>query len=127
MADGKGMPTFSTRLAFILVTAGAAVGLGNVWSFTYVAGQNGGGGFVLIYLLALLFVAAPVFMAELLLGRMGRASPPNALKKLQQSAGRKIPWSPPAWLGLVSTLLVLSFYSVIAGQAMHAQHRHAAL
>lgn len=111
-------PSFSSRLGFILVTAGAAVGLGNVWSFTYVAGKNGGGGFMLIYLVTLIAIAAPVFMAELLLGRMGKASPTTALKKLQQEAGSSLPWRLPAWLGLASTILILSFYCVIAGQVM---------
>ena len=114
----KEHPTFSSRLGFILVTAGAAVGLGNVWSFTYVAGKNGGGGFVLVYLLTLLFVAAPVFMAEMLLGRMGRASTPTSLSKLQKRAGSRLPWALPAWVGLVASVFVLSFYSVIAGQVM---------
>ena len=119
MDKPSGLPTFSTRLAFILVTAGAAVGLGNVWGFPYVAGKNGGGSFVILYLLALLLIATPAFMAELLLGRMGRASPPETLKKLQIRAGSKIPWAPVAWLGVVSTILVLSFYVVIAGQSMY--------
>jgi len=118
MAEGKGHPTFSSRFGFILVTAGAAVGLGNVWSFTYVAGKNGGGGFMLIYLLTLAVIATPVFMAELLLGRMGRASPTTALKNLQTSVGSRFPWRLPAWLGLGSTILILSFYCVIAGQVM---------
>lgn len=117
-SDSDHHPTFSSRIGFILVTAGAAVGLGNVWSFTYVAGKNGGGGFVLVYLLTLLFIAAPVFMAELLLGRMGRASTPTGLKKLQVNAGSKLPWALPAWVGLVASIFVLSFYSVIAGQVM---------
>lgn len=112
-------PSFSSRIAFIIVTAGSAVGLGNVWGFTYVAGKNGGGGFVLIYLLALAFVAAPAFMAELLLGRMGRASPPTALGRLQAKAGSKLPWPFIGWMGLAGTIFVLSFYAVIAGQAMY--------
>jgi len=118
MAQQNGHPTFSSRIGFILVTAGAAVGLGNVWSFTYVAGKNGGGGFMLVYLLTLACIATPVFMAELLLGRMGKASPTMALKNLQESVGSKLPWRLPAWLGLGSTILILSFYSVIAGQVM---------
>ncbi len=113
------LPSFSTRLAFIVVTAGSAVGLGNIWGFTYVAGKNGGGGFVLIYLLALAFVAAPVFIAELLLGRMGKASPPSALGALQKQAGSRAPWAVVGWVGLIGTILVLSFYCVIAGQAIY--------
>ncbi|MBL4787953.1 MAG: sodium-dependent transporter [Kordiimonadaceae bacterium] len=116
--EKKSYPSFSSRLGFIMVTAGAAVGLGNIWSFTYVVGSNGGGGFVLIYLLVLLFLATPIFMAELLLGRMGKASPPEALSKLQKQAGSKIPWAVPAWMGLISTIFILSFYAVIAGKVM---------
>ena len=112
-------PSFTSRLAFIIAAAGSAVGLGNVWGFTYVAGQNGGGGFVLIYLLALAFVAGPAFMAEMLIGRMGKASPPTALGKLQASVGAKLSWPAVGWVGLVGTIMVLSFYAVIAGQAMY--------
>ncbi|GHF24004.1 sodium-dependent transporter [Kordiimonas sediminis] len=119
MSNPNSLPKFSSRLAFILVTAGAAVGLGNVWSFTYVAGKNGGGGFVLIYLLALALVAAPVFMAELLLGRLGKASPPTSLRSLQKQSGSRLPWAPAVWLGVVSQIVILGYYSVIAGQAMH--------
>ncbi|WP_262690245.1 sodium-dependent transporter [Kordiimonas aestuarii] len=112
-------PSFTSRLAFIIAAAGSAVGLGNVWGFTYVAGANGGGGFVLIYLLALAFVAGPAFMAEMLIGRMGKASPPTALGELQASIGAKLSWPTIGWIGLVGTIMVLSFYAVIAGQAMY--------
>lgn len=119
-AGAKGAyPSFSSRIAFIIVTAGSAVGLGNVWGFTYVAGQNGGGGFVLIYLLALAFVAAPAFMAELLIGRMGKASPPTAFANVQARTKSRFPWPGVGWMGLVGTILVLSFYAVIAGQALY--------
>ncbi len=111
-------PRFSSRMAFIIATAGSAIGLGNVWSFTYVAGVNGGGGFLLVYLLALAFIATPVFVAELLLGRMGRASPVGALKRLANESSSKLPWHWVAWVGLFATIMVLSFYSVIAGQIM---------
>lgn len=113
-----GGPTFSSRFAFIIATAGSAIGLGNVWSFTYVAGKNGGAGFILVYLLALAFIAMPVFIAELLLGRMGRANPVTALKNLSADVGSRLPWHWVAWVGMVATILVLSFYSVIAGQIM---------
>ncbi|RMB04613.1 sodium-dependent transporter [Eilatimonas milleporae] len=110
---------FSSRLAFVLVTAGAAVGLGNVWGFPYIAGKNGGAGFVFVYLLALGFVAAPIFMAELLLGRAGRGSPPMALARLQAHLGTGGPrWAIVGWVGIAATVLILSYYSVIAGQAL---------
>jgi len=109
-------PTFSSRLTFILATAGSAIGLGNIWSFTYVAGKNGGAGFIFVYLIALAFIATPVFMAELALGRMGKADPVTTLKTLGASVEAKLPWHWVAWMGLVATIMVLSFYSVIAGQ-----------
>ncbi len=116
--SGTRGPRFSSRLAFIVATAGSAIGLGNVWSFTYVAGKNGGAGFMLVYLLALAFIAIPVFIAELALGRMGRANPVTALKVLSKEAGSLLPWHWVAWVGLLATIMVLSFYSVIAGQIM---------
>lgn len=114
----KKQPTFSSRFAFIIATAGSAIGLGNIWSFTYVAGKNGGAGFIFVYLIALAFIATPVFIAELALGRMGKADPVTALKRLSSDAGAKLPWHWVAWMGLVATIFVLSFYSVIAGQIM---------
>lgn len=113
-----GLQKFSSRFGFIIATAGGAVGLGNIWSFTYVAGKNGGGGFMLVYILALAFIAAPVMFAELLLGRMGGGDPVVSLKKLRDSANSKLPWHWIAWAGLTGTVLILSFYSVIAGQIM---------
>ena len=114
----KPMPTFTSRLAFILVAAGSAVGLGNIWAFPYVAGKNGGGGFVLVYIIALALIAAPALMAELTLGRLGRGSPPTTLKRLQKAVGSKVSWSFFGWMGLIANILVLSFYGVISGQAM---------
>ena len=110
--------TFSSRLAFILVTAGAAVGLGNVWFFPFAVGQNGGGTYLVLYLIILLLIATPVFVAELLLGRLGKASPPTNLKNLAKESGSRVPWVWVAWIGLISTILILSYYSIIAGQAM---------
>lgn len=110
--------TFSSRFGFIIATAGGAVGLGNIWSFTYVAGKNGGAGFMLVYLLALVAIAAPVFIAELLLGRMGKAEPVLAMQRLRDMSGSGLPWQWIAWAGLAGTVLILSFYSVIAGQIL---------
>jgi NSS family neurotransmitter:Na+ symporter len=118
MSSGGQMPKFSSRVAFMAATAGSAIGLGNIWSFTYVAGKNGGAGFMLVYLLALTFIATPIFMAELLLGRMGGATPVSSLKKLQNTVDSRLPWHGVAWVGMVATILVLSFYAVIAGQIM---------
>jgi len=109
---------FSSRIAFILVTAGSAIGLGNIWSFPFVAGKNGGGAFLMIYLAALLLIATPIFMAELLLGRAGKASPPEALSRLRAYARGRLPWQWLGGIGVIALLGVVSFYSVIAGQAL---------
>lgn len=112
----------------MLTAAGAAVGLGNIWGFTFVAGKNGGGGFLLAYLAALMLVAAPIFMAELALGRLGKrsgwSSPPGVLRALQASRVQKGARGKPAWgllglAGVAASILILSFYTVIAGEVLH--------
>lgn len=110
---------FTSRFSFLMVTAGAAVGLGNIWAFPFIAGQNGGGGFVLIYTLALLMVAIPAMIAELVIGRLGQASPSVSLNKVKADNGGKGPWSLMGWVGMGANILVLSFYAVIAGQAAY--------
>lgn len=110
---------FSTRFAFILAAVGASVGLGNVWRFPYEAGQNGGAAFVLVYLLGLLLVAAPVFIAEVVIGRRGAASPPHALERQALEHGRSRGWRIPGLVGVFANLLVMSFYSVIAGWTLY--------
>lgn len=110
---------FTSRFAFMMVTAGAAIGLGNIWAFPFVAGQNGGGGFMVVYILALLLVAGPAMMAELVLGRMGQASPPSALAKVKADNNGIGPWSMMGWLGMIASIFVLSFYAVIAGEAAY--------
>jgi NSS family neurotransmitter:Na+ symporter len=106
---------WSTRLAFILAAAGSAVGLGNIWRFPYTAGENGGGAFVLIYLLCVAGIGIPIMMAEILLGRRGRQSPINTMRSLAERASKNPAWSLIGWMGIVAGFLILSFYSVIAG------------
>lgn len=109
---------WSSRFNFIMAATGAAVGLGAIWKFPYMAGDNGGGAFVLFYLLCTLFLGIPAMMAEILLGRLGRANPMRALKRLALEAKSHPAWQ---WVGLwgaLGLLLVLSFYSVIAGWAI---------
>lgn len=109
---------WSSRLAFILAATGAAVGLGNIWKFPYIMGENGGGAFVLVYLLCILGIGIPVMIAEVLIGRRGRQSPGNSVKALAIEAGASTKWSFVGWMGLVSGFLILSFYAVIAGWAV---------
>lgn len=110
--------TWSSRTAFLLATIGAAVGLGNIWRFPFVAGQNGGGAFVLIYLGFVVAVGIPIAMAELLLGRRGHASPVNTLRKVTREENRSGAWVVIGWMSVVMPMLALSFYSVVASWSL---------
>ena len=110
---------WSSRLAFILAATGSAVGLGNIWRFPYMASDNGGGAFVLIYLACIALVGLPILMAEILIGRQGRTSPVNALAKAADDSGRSYFWTAPGWMGMVAGVLILSFYSVVAGWTLY--------
>lgn len=111
--------TWSSRWTFILAATGSAVGLGNIWKFPYIAGENGGGAFVLIYLLCILLVGVPVMMAEVLLGRKGGMSPINTMRQLISETGTHRAWSLIGWVGMVVGVLILSYYSVVAGWAVY--------
>lgn len=104
-----------SRFGFIMATTGAAVGLGNIWKFPYMAGHNGGGGFVVLYLMFIVLIGIPAMIAELILGRRGRQNPVNTLALLAKEAQVSPFWQGTGWLGSLTLLLVLSFYSVVAG------------
>lgn len=110
---------WSNRWLFVLAAAGSAVGLGNIWKFPYIAGENGGGAFVLLYLLCVAFVGIPIMMAEVLIGREGRHSPINTMRTLTQQHHRNRLWVTIGWMGVVAGFLILSYYVVIAGWALH--------
>jgi NSS family neurotransmitter:Na+ symporter len=109
---------WSGRLAFILAATGSAVGLGNIWKFPYIAGENGGGSFVLVYLACIAMIGLPIMMAEIMLGRRGRQSPVNTMTTLASEEGRSEGWVLLGWLGVITGFLILSYYSVIAGWAL---------
>ena len=109
---------WSSRLVFILAATGSAVGLGNIWKFPYITGENGGGTFVLVYLLCIALIGIPIMMAEIMLGRRGRQSPINTMKLLAHDERRNDNWVWLGWMGMVAGFLILSYYSVIAGWAM---------
>ena len=109
---------WSSRLAFILAAAGSAVGLGNIWKFPYMAGENGGGAFVLIYLACIVMFGLPIMMAEVMIGRRGRQSPINTMKTLCQQENAHNAWTLLGWSGVVAGVLILSYYSVIAGWSL---------
>jgi NSS family neurotransmitter:Na+ symporter len=109
---------WSTRLAFILAATGSAVGLGNIWKFPYITGENGGGAFVLVYILCVLLIGIPIMMAEVLIGRRGRRSPINTMRSLAHEESRHGFWQIIGWSGMIAGFLIISYYSVIAGWAI---------
>ena len=109
---------WSSRLAFILAAVGSAVGLGNIWKFPYITGEYGGGVFIFAYLVCICLIGLPIMMAEIALGRRGKQSPVNTMLQLSQEAGSHPAWSLLGWSGMVAGCLILSYYSVIAGEVM---------
>jgi len=103
------------KWTFVLAAAGSAVGLGNIWGFPYKAGTEGGSAFVLIYLGCILIIGLPIMMAEIMIGRRARKSPVNAMKIAAIDSGQSPKLQAVGWGGLVSGILILSFYSVLAG------------
>ena len=107
---------WASRLGFILAAAGSAVGLGNIWKFPYITGENGGGWFVLIYLACIALIGLPIMMAEVLIGKTSQRSPVGAFRSMSTPAS---PWMGVGWLGVLAAFVILSYYSVVAGWAMH--------
>ncbi len=125
---------FETRLGFYLAAIGSAFGLGNLWRFPYVVAQNGGGAFVLLYLLMVFLVGVPFLIGELMLGKISRSSLIPALHKLageryQVRDLRENETELPVWmrwllrnvgtLGMLTTIVVLAYYAVISGWVLH--------
>lgn len=108
---------WGSSLIFVLAAAGAAVGLGNIWKFPFMAGENGGAAFVLVYLVCIFVVGLPLLLAEILLGRRGQASPINAMTNVATESKASKKWSIIGWLGALAGFLVTSYYVVIAGWA----------
>jgi len=116
--DNASRGLWSSRWVFFLAATGSAVGLGNIWKFPYVTGQNGGGAFVLVYLACILLIGIPLLMAEVMIGRRGRANPDGAVARLAREAGASSRWRVVGWLGGLTGFLILSFYLVVAGWAL---------
>ena len=134
---------WSSKLIFIFAATGSAVGLGNIWKFPWMTSENGGGAFVLIYIASVILIALPIMIAEVLIGRHGKQNPVGSLKYLaNESSGFDLTevdqvlnrvkqkkqaysntddftnWQLVGWMGIISGILILSFYSVIAGWTM---------
>lgn len=106
---------WSSRLGFLFATLGSAIGLGNLWRFPYMAGENGGGAFVIVYFLFAFIICAPLIMAELAMGRRTQLSPVGAMTKLCEEMRCSRLWRTIGWISVLNPLLALCFYSVVAG------------
>ena len=110
---------WSSRFAFLMAAVGSAVGLANIYRFPYTAGVSGGGAFVLIYLGAVVLLALPLVIAELTIGRRGKAAPPQAIRAVAAESGLSSNWG---WMGVIlggfGGMLALSFYAVVGGWTM---------
>ena len=104
--------SFGSRLGFLLVSAGCAIGIGNVWRFPYITGKNGGGYFVLFYLVCLLLLGVPVMTMELAVGRASRKSAVLGYKALEPKGSR---WHIHGWLCVIGCCLLMMYYTTVSG------------
>ncbi len=107
---------WGSKLGFVMAAAGSAIGLGTLWKFPYVVGENGGGAFIFIYVLCTLFIGIPLFIAELMLGRYAQK---GAVATFQTIEHPSSPWKVAGWLGVIASFLIMSYYSVIAGWGLN--------
>jgi NSS family neurotransmitter:Na+ symporter len=114
--------SFGSMLGIILATAGSAVGLGNIWRFPYMTGQNGGAAFILIYIACVIFLAIPCMVSEFIIGRRGQA---NAVRSYDKIAGGG-PWKLIGLMGVLTGFLICSFYSVVSGWCLEYIYASAA-
>ena len=110
---------WSSGLIFVLAATGSAVGLGNLWRFPYLVGENGGSAFVILYLACIVLVGLPIMIAEVTIGRKGRRSPINSLRLVAREEGMSEQWSLLGWMGVAAGFLILSFYSVVGGWTLY--------
>ena len=115
MTTGPRIETWSSNLAFYLSIAGAAVGLGTLWRFPFLAGQHGGGLFVLVFVVACLLIAVPLLTAEYLLGRRGGPNVPLGAGRVAKASGLSSRWTAIGVLGTLAIFLIMTYYSVIGG------------
>ena len=118
MAEKSVSKTWSSNYLFLLASIGSTVGLSNIWRFTYLAGENGGGAFVLVYVISLIVMGIPILAAELMIGRRGGKSMVGTFRVLVEKEGLSPAWKYFGWVAMIGVFLILSFYCVIAGMTL---------
>ena len=120
MSEKSSRERLESRLGFILISAGCAIGIGNVWKFPYLAGQNGGGIFVLIYLFFLAILGIPVMTMEFSMGRASRKSPVHLYQKIEPEKSK---WHLHGIVCMAGNYLLMMFYTTVAGWMLYQFHR----
>ena len=115
MAEVKKAPSFSSKVGLIMATAGSAVGLGNIWKFPYIAGENGGGAFLIIYLICVLLFGLPLLMTEFVIGKSSGKSAFGAFRALRNNNR----WQWLSWVCMLTSLIIMGFYFVVTGWCFH--------
>ena len=110
--ESQNRESFASRIGFILVSAGCAIGIGNVWKFPYITGVNGGGWFVLFYLIFLLIMGVPILTMELAVGRASRKSAVLAYKALEKPGSK---WHIHGWVAILGCIILMMYYTTVSG------------
>ncbi|MCA1749066.1 MAG: sodium-dependent transporter [Sphingomonadales bacterium] len=118
-ASATAQDHWSSRFAFVMAAVGSAVGLGNLWRFPAEAGANGGGAFVIFYILCVVLIGLPILLSETLIGRHGQSSAVESAKVVARESGASDGWSALAWVGMLGAFFILTFYSVVAGWVLY--------
>ncbi len=118
----KSRATFQSRLGFILVSAGCAIGLGNVWKFPYICGENGGAAFLVIYLLCLVLLGLPILICEFAIGRGSSRSISQALNILEKPGSH---WHKTKYMSIAGNYLLMMFYTMVAGWMLYYAYLYA--
>ncbi len=119
METAAKLPRWSSKATFLLASMGCTIGLGNIWRFPFVAGENGGGAFLVIYVAALLTISIPVMIAELFIGHTGRGDPVNAIGNVARKYGLSLRWNSIGYVMALLGLIYLFYYPIIGSWALH--------
>ncbi len=115
MTKEKQTEQWSSTASFLLAAVGFSVGLGNIWRFPYVMGENCGSAFLIIYLICAFLIALPLLVSELAIGRQGRGSPVLSMRNVATQAGASSRWGNVGGLAVICVFVIMTYYTVIAG------------